>query len=107
MKDAVQHIYNYIATLFVGSFAYSMAVALLIVALMQLSCTGEPGKERQRVALEAMGFKAISFTGPAWVGCAADDSVFVSKHFVGQDTKGNSIEGSVCCGIFKGCTVRL
>lgn len=79
-----------------------MRKVLLAAVLMFLGCTDETGSQR---ALEGMGFTDITFTGCTWWGCSKDDEYHTK--FKAKNPKGQPIEGVVCCGMLKNCTVRF
>ncbi len=57
--------------------------------------------ERHLKALRAVGIKGARSTGYNYFICGNDDSILFSTGFVAEGVTGN-----VCCGMFKGCTVR-
>ena len=79
-----------------------MAARILLAALLMLGCEDDGRGYR---ALEANGFTDITMKGYAWVGCGEDD--FYSTHFAATNSAGKRVSGVVCCGSFKGCTVRF
>lgn len=73
-----------------------------ILALLLLTgCTDE---RASRAALESAGFSDITLTGYNWFGCGQDDSF--ATGFRAKNPAGRNVEGVVCCGLMKGCTVR-
>ncbi len=64
---------------------------------------------RAMSALSAMGMKDVSFNNDYGVmlKCGEDDSVLMSKSFSATSISGQRVSGVVCCGHFKGCTVRF
>lgn len=73
----------------------------VLLALVLVGCTDE-GESRK--ALENQGFTDIEFHGYAPFTCSESDSY--STKFRAKNTKGQQVEGVVCCGVLKGCTVR-
>lgn len=63
--------------------------------------------DRATNTLQASGFKDISLRQPSWFACGKDDSIFMSNDFTATNPVGAQVSGTVCCGFFKGCTVRF
>lgn len=61
---------------------------------------GDKGRE----ALENQGFTDVQLGDHAWYGCSKDDSF--NSHFTATNANGRRVSGIVCCGTWKGCTVR-
>lgn len=76
-------------------------ILLLISLLFLVGCTNE-GKSRR--ALENHGFTEIVFTGYSWFECSEEDTF--STGFVATNQNSETVQGTVCCGVIKGCTVR-
>lgn len=74
---------------------------LLFFALVIASCSDE--REARRT-LDAAGLRNVEITGWSPMSCAKDD--LTSTGFRADNSAGKRIEGVVCCGILKGCTVR-
>lgn len=55
-------------------------------------------------ALESQGLTDVHVGG--WAPMACSDSDTTSKHFTAKNANGQRVKGVVCCGVFKGCTVR-
>ena len=80
-------------------------VALIALMTIRPYCTTEGGS---REALQAAGYKDIGITGwggPFMCGSDAYSTGFTARP-PGADAKAPLVEGTVCCGIFKGCTIR-
>lgn len=75
--------------------------ALAVVA-GTAACTNQPDTRR---TLDAMGFTHIRTGGYDWLSCG-DDYTF-HTHFIAINPAGKQIEGTVCCGFFKGCTPKF
>lgn len=78
-----------------------MLVSALIVLLS--GCTSSDAEVSQ--VLHAHGMKLIRTTGYRFFVCGKDDEF--STGFIAKNPKGTQIEGVVCCGLLKGCTVRF
>ena len=74
----------------------------VLLALIALGCTDEVNTLR---TLENNGFTDIQTTGFNAFQCSKDDTY--STGFTARNTKGKGVSGTVCCGFFKGCTVRF
>jgi hypothetical protein len=72
---------------------------LCIVALV--ACTDDPSTIR---ALENAGYTGITTTGYEPFRCADGDTY--STGFRATNPAGGRVSGVVCCGVFKGCTIR-
>ena len=75
------------------------ALALL---LLVSACTAEQWSKQ---AAEKAGFTDVEAGGYAWFACGKDDE-FATK-FRGTNVNGQRVEGAVCCGLMKNCTVRF
>lgn len=90
-------------------FAKKMIVALF--PLMMLGCGNVSNETAQRVLADE-GYHDIQMTGYSHFGCGEDDaykSSFTAKRWVlqgdGSRTE-RTVEGTLCCGHYKDCTVR-
>ena len=77
------------------AFAYVMLAAVL------LGCTDESGAKK---ALERNGYKPINVGGYGWFAGSKDD-VYITK-FKAVAPNGDTVNGCVTSGWFKGNTVR-
>lgn len=75
---------------------------LMIAALFVLGCTDD---ERARETLEKSGYTDIQVGGYDHWAYSEDDSY--STKFRAKNPQGTMVEGTVCCGTFKSCTVRF
>lgn len=57
-----------------------------------------------RVA-ESAGLHDVRPTGVAPLSCAKGDTF--RTHFEAKNSEGKKVKGTVCCGVFKDCTVRF
>ncbi len=74
----------------------------LLAILALLGCTNESSS---RKTLDAMSFTEIEFSGYDPFSCS-DDDMFATG-FRALNSKGVRVSGTVCCGVFKNCTVRF
>lgn len=79
-----------------------MKQLLTVAALLLVACTDEP---RSRRVLEESGYTDIHITGYAWGECSDSDTYHTE--FMAKGPSGRSVEGAVCCGTFKSCTIRI
>lgn len=74
---------------------------LILVALLA-GCTAP---DRARETLDNSGYTNIEIGGWAAFGCGESDTY--KNHFTATNPNGKRVEGVVCCGLYKGCTVRF
>jgi hypothetical protein len=77
-------------------------IASMFLALIITSCTDESSTIR---TLQASGFTDIKTTGHNFWACSDDDEY--STGFIATNPLGQRVSGTVCCGLFKNCTVRF
>lgn len=75
---------------------------LFLLFLAAIGCTAS---DRTKETLEKHGFTDIEVGGWAPFACGQDD-VYKTK-FEATNPSGQRIDGVVCCGWFKNCTLRL
>lgn len=73
----------------------------LAVLLLLVGCSAP---DSARDALTKQGFRDIRILGWAPLSCSQDD--LTSTGFTAVNPQGLQVEGVVCCGILKSCTVR-
>lgn len=77
---------------------YTFAALLLLTA-----CSDGPGTTQR---LKAAGYMHIETTGYPMFGCSrGDDGTNTGFKAVGAD--GMTVTGVMCCGLWKGCTIRI
>lgn len=76
-----------------------------IVALSRGGSSLSTDPERTRNTLENQGFTDIQIGEYKFGACGEDD--YYSTGFTATNPIGNRVSGVVCCGTFKGCTVRF
>jgi len=74
----------------------------LVLFLLVSACTDESRAAR---ILRAQGYKNVTIEGYRWFSCSKDDTYHTG--FSAVAPSGEAVEGVVCCGIMKNCTVRL
>jgi hypothetical protein len=75
-------------------------LAFLLAVLAGCSDAG-----RTQETLEKSGYHDIHVGGYAPFSCGQDDSFSTGFHAV--NAAGQPVDGVVCCGVLKGCTVRF
>lgn len=80
----------------------TLFASLLILATLT-GCT--TGSEEAQSTLRKAGFTDISTGGLDHWSCGKDD--LIGREFTATNSQGLRVEGTVCCGNFKGCTVRF
>ena len=76
--------------------------ALLGAFILGPGCTAP---SRTREAAVKAGFTDVEVGGHAWFACAYGDDF--ATRFSGTNAQGHRVEGAVCCGWLKSCTVRF
>jgi hypothetical protein len=80
-------------------------VSVVIASIVIFCIQGCTDPERTRSTLEAQGFTDIQTGGYEWGVCGEDDDY--STGFTATNLQGHRVSGVVCCGYYKGCTVRF
>jgi len=75
---------------------------LLAAALSLLACTAP---DMSTETLHKAGFTQITTGGYAFFTCG-DDYTFSTK-FSAKNPNKEWVDGAVCCGILKGCTIKF
>ena len=78
-----------------------LGFAIITICCVLISCYDD---SRSRQALDNAGFTDIVITGYEPFGCGDDDTF--STGFKAKNSKGTDVEGIVCCGVVKACTIR-
>ena len=79
------------------------SIVLSLLALLCLaSCTDE---QRTRETLSKACFTEIQTTGYSWLACSDSDDFHTG--FRAKNPNGVVVEGTVCCGMMKACTIRF
>lgn len=79
-----------------------MKYLAIIVVLLLTGCTEN---DRATATLSKSGYKDINITGYDAFACGKDD--WSSTKFIASNPLGQRVEGVVCCGAWKYCTVRF
>ncbi len=75
---------------------------ILFTVVMLISCTDSESAVR---VLENQGFTDVNTTGYSVFACSDDDTYHTG--FTAKGPTGKYVSGTVCCGVFKNCTVRF
>jgi len=65
---------------------------------------GRSDNDVTRKTLHSAGYSGVVAGGYSLFGCGDD---FYRTRFVAIDPSGQTVNGVVCCGILKGCTIRF
>jgi hypothetical protein len=76
-----------------------------LVAVLTLFLVGCTAPDRAQATLKKSGYTDITIGGHDYFSCSRDD--YSSTHFKAKNPVGQSVEGTVCCGLMKSCTVRF
>lgn len=74
---------------------------ILSTTLLLTSCTAP---DRSKKALQDAGYTDIELEGYAFFECGEGDNFHTG--FTAKNAQGRQVQGTVCCGLTKGCTVR-
>lgn len=98
--------YNYNThNTFVNTFVKVIfAIGLLLLLLFTLGNYGT-SPEQVNTTLNKQGFEKVVPGELSLFGCGEDD--MPGRRFVAVNPRGVEVEGIVCCGLFKNCTVRF
>lgn len=80
-------------------------IKLAVMALAALSLTScQPDSDTAMRALRSAGYESITLNSYPFFECGQDDHLNVG--FTARNATGLYVEGAVCCGWLKDCTVR-
>lgn len=82
-----------------------MAKRLTVMAVLLVAGCFTSDDETMRT-VEAQGFTEVRLGGAAPFRCDGKSDK-VGQHFSAVNPAGRRVEGVVCCGVLKGCTVRF
>lgn len=78
---------------------------LLIVGLVACFAGACTAPDRSAETLKKAGYTDIKITGYEPWACGEDDDFHTG--FLARNPNGDWVDGVVCCGIMKRCTIRL
>lgn len=103
MKNILIKIKNFLSFFWiVPQLTLFVTTLLLIVSVTPFICTDESGTTK---VLKQNGYKVIHVGGYRWFG--GDKSDWWSTKFKAVTSQGDTINGYVTTGIFKGYTIRF
>lgn len=74
---------------------------IVFISLFLFACTDENSTVQ---TLKKNGFTQVKTTGYSFLSCSEDD--MFSTGFTAVNSSGEKVSGTVCCGLFKNCTIR-
>lgn len=77
---------------------------LLVICGLLLGVSACTAPDRTVEVLDDAGYTDVQIEGYAWFDCSEDD-VFQTE-FIAKNPNGKVVDGAVCCGWFKNCTIR-
>jgi len=87
------------------SLIISAVILVIIIALWISSANGGLGvKDRAATAVETAGYSDVELGDYQWFSCSSGD--WAGWSFTALDRDEHTINGYVCCGLLKACTVR-
>lgn len=75
---------------------------VLIAAVLVAGCTAP---DSAKEVLENQGYTDVDAGGYGWFSCSEDD--WFKTKFSAKSPSGQSVQGTVCKGLFKGSTIRF
>ena len=78
---------------------------LILILLFSIFLVGCTNSDATINTLEKSGYTDITTGGYDFLGCGQDD--LSSTKFEAINPSGQNVSGTVCCGIFKKCTIRF
>ena len=80
-----------------------MRTILFLAVVLLVACDANPDEALR--ALEAQGMTQVTLGGYPFYVCGEGDDF--NSSFTARGVNGQRVEGAVCCGALKGCTVRF
>ena len=78
---------------------------MLVAVACAIGLAGCTAPDRSRDTLVKSGFTDIQVGGYDFWSCGQHD--YFSTHFRARNSQGVVVDGTVCCGLYKSCTVRF
>lgn len=91
----------------VSFFMSVLIVVILLVFFLALWPTGDEARVHARHLLEVQGYESIQILPVSLFACGHGDVPHESARFRALTPAGMRVEGAVCCGWLKGCTIRF
>jgi len=76
---------------------------LLLLSMRVVGCATDESEAAS--ALYKAGFTNVQTGNVTFWGCSEEDKM--GRAFTATNPSGLLVRGTVCCGIFKGCTIRF
>jgi hypothetical protein len=87
-------------------FFLLMTVGLVLSVVWSIGANFGGSQDDQVLrAPDANGFTDINIRGHGWFACSDSDQV--ARAFTATNSRGHRVDGAVCCGVLKACTVRF
>lgn len=83
----------------------NIIVILCVLAFLVFLAVPRTDAARTMTTLQNAGYSDIETTGHRYFACGQDD--WYTTTFTAINPIGRSVEGVVCCGMLKDCTVRF
>lgn len=84
-------------------YNHYMKILPLLFLLFLSSC--RVSEEESKRVLVNSGYTQIELKGVALFSCSDDDGF--SRKFTAINPRGERVDGTICCGLLKSCTVRF
>lgn len=83
-----------------------VGAAIIAAIIFLLYCFGQLmfNESKAKETLDKAGFTDIIITGIGPLDCSEDD--YIRTRFEATNPQEMRIQGTVCCGLFKRCTIR-
>jgi hypothetical protein len=87
------------------TFSFLFAVFVVLAVVFFFVGVGATTPEETTGVLQKSGFTDIHPGDAQYFGCSEGDKP--GRSFVATNPQGQRVEGIVCCGVWKACTVRF
>lgn len=84
-----------------------LIVLIVFVFFLALQPTGDDARVHARHLLEVQGYESIQVLPVGLFACGHGDVPHESARFLALTPAGMRVEGAVCCGWMKNCTIRF
>ena len=82
-----------------------LIMVVVLSTIVSVMCNGCTSPEASRETLRKGGYTDIVITGWDAFGCSDSDTF--STGFRARNPQNQAVEGVVCCGLLKRCTIRF
>jgi hypothetical protein len=80
-----------------------MRLVIAVILVMVSTGCATSSEDAKRTVYKA-GFTNVKTSGVSPFSCSEDD--MYGRKFTATNANGQVVEGVVCCGLFKNCTIR-